>query len=86
MKKFQSLADVPRNFLVAPTTYFAPRRGKKPVGGFEDNVYYKRGDESELLTPEEWRKQGRKIKAGAKPLAVRGGSEPIGVYADWQTA
>ena len=61
------------------------KAGTKPVGSFDGSLYYERGDVSELLTPEEWRKRGRKVKAGAKPPTVRG-FEPIGVFADWQTA
>jgi hypothetical protein len=85
MKQFRTPADIPAGCLVAPSAYYAPRPGAKAVGGFENGVYYQRKDVSELKSKTEWQRLGRKIKNGQKPLAVRGGPEPMAVFADWQT-
>jgi hypothetical protein len=84
MKQFKSVTEIPQDCIAAPTAYTAPRPGTKPAGSFNGNLFYSRRDVSALLTADQLRQQGRKIKAGAKPLAHRG-AEPIGVYADWQT-
>jgi hypothetical protein len=84
MKEFESVAEIPQNCIAAPTAYSAPRPGTKPAGRFNGNLFYIRRDVSALLTADQWREQGLKIKAGENPLAHRG-AEPLGVYADWQT-
>jgi hypothetical protein len=85
MKKFKSVADIPPGCLVAPTAYFTPRPGKKPLGSFEDSIYFRRSDVSELLTADDWKGQGRTIKAREQPIGHRGRIDPVGVFADWQT-
>ena len=84
IKEFESVAEIPQNCIAAPTAHSAPRPGTKPVGSFDGNLFYSRRDTSALLTADQWREQGRKIKAGENPLAHRG-AEPLSVYADWQT-
>jgi hypothetical protein len=69
---------------MAPTAYAAPRPDTKPAGSFNGNFFYSRRDVSTLLTADQWRRQGRTIKAEAKPITHRG-LDPLGVYADWQT-
>jgi hypothetical protein len=85
MKKFKAAVDIPPHCIVAPSACFAPRPGKKPAGSFEGNLYFARDAVSELLTKDEWRKLGRKVKSGEKPLAQRGDVQPLPVFADWQT-
>jgi hypothetical protein len=85
MKQFRTPADIPAGCLVAPSAYYAPRPGAKPVGGFEGGVYYQRKDVSELKSKSDWQRLGRKVKAGQSPLAERGGPETVAVYAEWQT-
>jgi hypothetical protein len=84
MQEFNTAAEIPPDCVVAPTIIFAPRPGAKPVGRYDGNLFYRRADVSNLLSEEQWRERGRKIKAGEKPLAQRG-AEPLGVYADWQS-
>ena len=82
MREFKSIADVPRECLVAPSAFYAPRPGKKPVGRFEDRTFFERSDVSQLLDADAWRALGRKLKPGETPIAHR---FLIAVYADWQT-
>jgi hypothetical protein len=85
MKQFRTPADIPAGSLVAPSAYYAPRPGAKPVGGFEGSLYFQRKDVSELKSKIEWQRAGRKIKSGEKPIAERGGPEMTAVFAEWQT-
>jgi hypothetical protein len=85
MKKFTSPGEIPDDCLVAPSAYFVPRPGKKPIGSWNGSQFFNRRDVSELLPADEWKSQGRKIKAGEKPISHRGLVDPLGVYADWQT-
>ena len=84
MKEFKTAADIPPDCVMAPTIIFAPRPGMKPVGRFDGNLFFHRADVSNLLSAEQWQERGRKLKPGEKPLAHRG-TEPLAVYADWQT-
>ena len=85
MKRFQIVSETPADCVAAPSIYFAPRPGKKPVGSFNGGLFFARTDVSELRPATDWRRDGRTIKAGEKPLMKRGSIDPIGVYADWQT-
>jgi hypothetical protein len=85
MKQFRTPLDIPPDCLVAPSAYYAPRPGAKPVGGFEKEVYYHRKDVSELKSKAEWQRLGRKVKSGATPITERGVPEPTAVFAQWQT-
>jgi hypothetical protein len=85
MKHFASPNDIPDGCLVAPTAYFIPRPGKKPIGRFDGRLLFDQNDVSELLPADEWKTRGRKIKARAKPMAHRGVVDPAAVFADWQT-
>jgi hypothetical protein len=84
MKHFKSPGDIPDRCLIAPTAYFIPRPGKKPIGRIDGSLLFDRNDVSELLPADEWNTRGRKIKAGQKPIAQRGVVDPAAVFADWQ--
>ena len=83
MKEFITASEIPSDCVVAPTILFAPRPGTKPVGRFDDNLFYRRADVSTLLTADQWRNRGQKLKAGEMLIANRG-ADSIGVYAEWQ--
>ena len=85
MKRFKNLTEVPRDCIVAPSIFFAPRPGSKPIGSFSGTKFFDRRDVSELRTIGDWKRDGRKIKAREKPLAQRGSTDPEGIYAIWQT-
>jgi hypothetical protein len=85
IRQFDSLAAVPGNCIVAPSIYFVPRNGAKPFGSLNGANWYHYRDVSPLRTQAEWRRAGRKIRAGEKPIAHRG-HDRDDVFADWQTA
>jgi hypothetical protein len=85
MKRFKTVTEIPRDGIVAPSLFFAPRQGSKPIGSMNGWRYYCRQDVSELRTRRDWERDGRTIKAGEKPLVKRREVDPVGVYADWQT-
>jgi hypothetical protein len=84
-KQFRTPSEIPPGCIVAPSAYFVPRPGAKPVGEFDSEVYYNRNDVSELKSKEEWQRVGRKVKSRQSPLAERGMPEPLPVFAEWQT-
>ena len=84
MKRFKSIIEIPSDCVVAPSLFFSPRPGTKPIGRLDGSSYFQPGDVSELRTEAEWRRDGRRVKRGAKPIARRGLTESLEVYADWQ--
>jgi hypothetical protein len=84
MKRFKSLLEIPVDCIAAPSVHFAPRPGAIPIGRLDDCVYYALADVSELRTEADWKRDGRRVKRGAQPIARRGMNESPQVYADWQ--
>jgi hypothetical protein len=84
-KHFRTPSEIPAGCIVAPSAYFMPRPGARPVGEFDREMYYNRKDVSELRSKDEWQRLGRKVKARQTPMAERGVPEPVAVFAEWQT-
>ena len=62
MKHFTSPDDIPNGCLVAPTAYFIPRLGKKPIGRFNSSRFFDRSDVSELLSADEWKTRDGRLR------------------------
>jgi hypothetical protein len=86
MKRFLSIAEIPIDCVVAPSAFYSPRPEAEPVGRLDGMIFYSRSNVGELQSREEWKKLGRRVRAGEQPLARRGAPEPFGVYAEWQTS
>jgi hypothetical protein len=85
MQNFSTASEIPSDYIVAPTSYCAPRPGAKCVGVFEGLELFRRSDVSELRTESEWLKLGRKIRPKQLPISHRDCTEPVATFAEWQT-
>jgi hypothetical protein len=85
MQNFSTASEIPSDWIVAPTSYCAPRPGAKCVGVFEGLELFRRSGVSELRTESEWLKLGRNVKPGQQPISHRDCPEPVATFAEWPT-